>query len=125
MPNCSVTCAGTFFLFFHSNVDPSCMVSLEALLTGVTTERVRDRPWTVPFLASRGPDGPWISRLSDELRDALCRSDARQRSDVAYRWHDESAVLSDGELAASFLESLTQLARIARERGEHIYGWVA
>jgi hypothetical protein len=107
------------------------LVTLEALLTGRERDEVERNPRVArmpqreegPPLASVDLDyGPWVVTVTDELRDALCAADARQRAAVAYQWAESGDFGgADGEDLAYTVDRLAELARIAQLRSEHLY----
>jgi hypothetical protein len=112
------------------------LVTLEALLTGRERDEVERNPRVArmpqreegPPLASVDLDyGPWVVTVTDEVRDALCAADARQRAAVAYQWAESGDFYGkgDGEDLAYTVDRLADLARIAQERGERLYCWLS
>jgi hypothetical protein len=106
------------------------LVTLEALLTGRERDEVERNPREARMHQREGPplasvdidNGRWVVTVTDELRDALCAADARQRAAVAYQWAESGDFGgADGEDLAYTVDRLAELARIAQLRSEHLY----
>jgi hypothetical protein len=71
------------------------------------------------------PDGPWVIRLPDALRDALAGATAGDLRRYAERWvRAEELAGATAEDMAALLESLAPLARTGRGAGSSLYLWV-
>jgi hypothetical protein len=64
--------------------EPAVMRKLQSLLTAVPYEELPEAG--VELLAMTGEDGPWIVRLSQELRDALADAQPSRLPAVAEQW---------------------------------------
>jgi hypothetical protein len=72
--------------------------------------------------------GPWVTRLDDQVRDALAGLDDARLVEVATAWtgieefshYDDNTV----ESSAQVITLLVGLARGARDAGEHLYCWI-
>lgn len=114
------------YAFSGGVVADEALTALEALLTGVPQAQIQRGPRASAdprypgsaHLASEDPDeGPWIVTVTDELRDALCDTSARLRTDAASRWRESESFYygrgqDDVEAATEFVERLADLARI-------------
>jgi hypothetical protein len=77
-------------------------------------------------VTTAGPEGPWVVRLPDALREALARATPADRRRVAERWGraEELAGAAADDLAA-LLERLAPLARDGLAAGTPVYLWVS
>jgi hypothetical protein len=72
-----------------------------------------------------GWDGPWVSRLSDQTRDALAEIDGARSGELAQQWTqiEEFFGRADAGTLQSVISRLAALARRAHAAGEHLYSW--
>jgi hypothetical protein len=72
-----------------------------------------------------GEEGPWVSRLSDQARDALADIDDARFDDLARRWAqiEEFGGYVEAATIEPVIAQLAGLARRARAAGEHLYCW--
>jgi hypothetical protein len=103
--------------------EPEVMLrTLPSLLTGVPYEQLPEGE----LLATGGEDGPWIARLSEELRDALADAQPSRLPAVAEQWvrteefWDQATAIE----VLPFLGEVTALAGRARQAGERLYCWM-
>lgn len=109
-------------------IDPYvCVGNVQALLVGSTYEDVIAQPRFGQLVNAVSEEGPWVSTLTDQLRDALADAAPERLAQVAGSWsrteefngHAAPAVL------AGFLDRLADLARRARQRDHGLYCWVS
>jgi hypothetical protein len=113
-------------------VDPSIVLSqLVGFVAGRLSPAVsaRDRlVWPAGGENDVEHQGPWVTRLADEVRDALAGLDEARLVEVATAWtgieefrhYDDNTV----ESSAGIITLLVGLARGARDAGEHLYCWI-
>jgi hypothetical protein len=97
------------------------LVAFEERPADAAVERLGDFEVT-----TAGPEGPWVARLPDALREALAGATPSDRDRVAARWGsaEELAGAAPEDLAA-LLERLAPLARAGQMAGTPVYLWVS
>lgn len=102
---------------------------LEALLTGKTFEQQLADPLSRPIVAERaaGASVLLVIRINDEFVSALASSEPKRLSDLASPWAqiEEFSGLASVDGLTELLLLLRDLANRSRDRGEHLYCWVA
>jgi hypothetical protein len=105
-------------------IDPIVMLTtLQSLLTGVPYDELPQADFV--DVAVGGEDGPWITELPAQLRDALADSDDGRLRDTAQQWvrTEEFGLPTSADDVLPFLREFIALARRARDRGELLYCW--
>jgi hypothetical protein len=111
-------------------------VDLKGIEPAVTLARLvalaRGVPWQsrlveTPLLWSGSDEGPWLMSLDDAARDTLARIDAGRLPELSARWGQIEELAPREPLPADqmvpVIEEISDLARRAREAGEHLYCW--
>ncbi|HEV8636648.1 MAG TPA: hypothetical protein VG370_20705 [Chloroflexota bacterium] len=76
------------------------------------------------FAVEGGPDGPWVARLPDALRDALAAASAEElRRFTASLVRAAEPTRADELTRAALRADLAALAREARAEGKALYLW--
>jgi hypothetical protein len=107
-------------------IDPIVMLTtFWSLLTGVPYDELPQADFA--DVAVGGEDGPWITQLPAQLRDALADADGddgRLRG-TAQQWvrTEEFGLPTSADDVLPFLGELVALARRARDSGELLYCW--
>lgn len=99
-------------------IDPIVMLTtLWSLLAGVPYDELA--PADFADVAVGGEDGPWITELPAQLRDALADSDDGRLRDTAQQWvlTEEFGLPTSADDVLPFLRELIALARRARDSG--------
>ncbi|HEV8633973.1 MAG TPA: hypothetical protein VG370_07010 [Chloroflexota bacterium] len=98
---------------------------LLAALEGREQGGAARRPDWGGFAVQGGPDGPWLARLPDALRDALAAASAEElrRLTTGLLGAAEPAP-ADAASRAALRAALVALARAARAEGEVLYLWI-
>jgi hypothetical protein len=105
-------------------IDPIVMLTtFQSLLTGVPYDELPQADFG--DVAVGGEDGPWITELPAQLRDALADSDDGRLREAAQRWvlTEEFGLPTSADDVLPFLGELIALARRARDSGELLYCW--
>jgi hypothetical protein len=113
-------------------VDPAIVLSrLVGFIAGGLSPAAaaRDRlVWPVGGENDMDYQGPWVTNLADEVRDALAGLDDARLHEAATSWTgiEEFSHYSDNtvESSAAIIMLLVELARAARDAGEHLYCWI-
>ena len=118
--------SGILVLPMKGSVDPVVqMGTLEELLTGETCDDISDRPRWGHVLAERHGGEKSVITLTDELQVALATATSDQLVVVARAWSETEEFFDqrDLDVLADLLLEFADLARQARQRGEHLYCW--
>ena len=105
-------------------IDPIVMLTtFQSLLTGVPYDELPQADFG--DVAVGGDDGPWITELPAQLRDALADSDDGRLRDTAHQWvlTEEFGLPTSADDVLPFLGELIALARRARTAEEPLYCW--
>jgi hypothetical protein len=108
-------------------IDPVVqMGTLEAVLTGVSTEVILARPRSDSPVAVRDDGERLVLSLPDELQQVLAEQTPERLDAVAVPWSQTEEFWGHGDpnVLAHFLRELSQLALHARDRGHRLYCWV-
>jgi hypothetical protein len=109
---------------FGKGFEPAVMMRrLHSLLTGTPYEELP----SADLVATADEQGPWIFRLSEELRDALADAEAGRLHEAAQQWvrTEEFRGQATAAEVLPFLDEVTNLARRARQAGEGLYCWIS
>lgn len=105
-------------------IDPIVMLTtLQSLLAGVPYEELPQADFG--DVAVGGDNGPWITELPVQLRDAPADSDDGRLRDTAQQWvcTEEFGLPTSADDVLPFLREFIALARRARDSGELLYCW--
>jgi hypothetical protein len=105
-------------------IDPIVMLTtFWSLLTSVPYDELPQADFA--DVAVGGEDGPWITELPAQLRDALADADDGRLRDTAQQWvlTEEFGLPTAADDVLPFLRELIALARRARDGGELLYCW--
>jgi hypothetical protein len=115
-----------FDTFQSKGLDPYVLMGkLQEALTGQDYWVITADPQYGRTVAERGADGPWVYRVSSPLQAALAIADGDEFARAAVKWSQaEEHYGAAPESLIWVLEELSDLARRASARGEHLYCWL-
>ena len=96
---------------------------LFAALEGRRAGRSRRTIGLGRFGVEGGPEGPWLTRLPDALRDALAAASAEELRRLSAGLLG-AAEPADGVFRAALRTDLVVLARMARAEDKGLYLWI-
>jgi hypothetical protein len=108
------------------NIDPTVVLGqLIAFATG--------RPWSPSLTGDTliwpadpcDHEGPWVTVLADETRDALATIPAAQLPNLAERWSAIDELTADPDSLRPVIERFTALAAEARTHDESLFCWMS
>lgn len=93
-------------------------------------------PWSAGLVAERlvwpedgaeEDEGPWVTELSDNVRDSLADIASWRIPDLVIEWAqiEEWGGGADLEYLGEVLRELVGLSQRARDAGEHLYCWTS
>ena len=106
-----------------SGIDPIKIAELYSIVAGLTFETALDEQTLVLEISE---DGPWISKIPDDLRDALAMQTESDLSIVSHKWAKmEEFQLdrwSEKDVETSLI-SIAELARKSKDQAKQMFLW--
>lgn len=115
-----------FDTFEAKGLDPYVIMGeIEEALTGQDYEVITADPQHARMITGRGDEGPWVFAVSRPLQAALAQANSGKLARAAEQWSQAEEVHgASPESLIWVLEGLSDLARRATAKNEHLYCWV-
>ena len=116
-----------FDTFQSKSLDPYVLMGkLEEALTGQDYRVITAGPQYSPLVAEQGDEGPWVFKVSSPLQASLAMADSDRLARAAEEWSQaEEHYGASPEHVMRALKELSDLARRATAKDEHLYCWLS